>query len=102
MIQFFDDTVGVGRPDEGFGFAVVFAEIAVNRGLQVDQRMEDAALQTPAGEGGEKALDRIGPRAGSGREMEGPARAPGEPSEHLGMLVGGVVVEDCMDQLAGG
>ena len=49
--------------------------------------MEDAALQTPAGEGGEKALDRIGPRAGCGREMEGPPRVPGEPSEYLGKVV---------------
>jgi hypothetical protein len=32
-------------PDEGFGFAVVLAEIAIDRRLQVDQRAEDTAPQ---------------------------------------------------------
>src|SRR6516162_277040 len=83
-VQFLDDTVGIGGPDEGFGFAVVLAEIAVDRGLQVDERAEDAALQSPAGEGGEEALDRIGPGARGGCEMKGPARMAGEPGAHFG------------------
>ena len=33
--------------------------------------------------------------------MEGPARVPVEPRHHLGVLVGAIVVEDDMDQLAG-
>ena len=33
--------------------------------------------------------------------MEDPARMPGEPAPHLGVLVGGVVVEDHVDHLAG-
>ena len=36
-IDLLDDAVGIGGPDEGFGFAVVCAEVAVDRGLQVDQ-----------------------------------------------------------------
>src|SRR5262249_41713821 len=66
------------------------------------ERMEDAALQPPPGERGEEGLDRIGPGAGGGREMERPARMPGEPGAHLGVLVGGIVVEDGVDQFAGG
>jgi len=31
------------------GFAVVFAEVSVDRDLQVDQRVKDAALQSTAG-----------------------------------------------------
>jgi len=50
----------------------VLAEVAIDRGLQVDQRAEDAALQSPAGEGGEEALDRIGPGARGGCEMKRP------------------------------
>ena len=50
-IDLLDDAVGIGGPNKGFGFAVVLAEIAVDRGLQVDERAEDAALQSPAGEG---------------------------------------------------
>ena len=34
--------------------------------------------------------------------MEGEARVPLEPLADLGMLVGGVVVEDHVDRLAGG
>src|SRR5215510_6046778 len=33
--------------------------------------------------------------------MEGPARMTGQPGRYLGMLVGGIVVEYRMDQLAG-
>jgi hypothetical protein len=36
--------VGIGSPDEGLGFAVVAAEVPVDRSLEVDQRMEGAAL----------------------------------------------------------
>ena len=48
-IAFLNDVVGIGSPDEGFGFAIVFAEVAVDRGLQIDERAKDAALQSPAG-----------------------------------------------------
>jgi hypothetical protein len=33
--------------------------------------------------------------------MKDPARMARQPSQHLGVLVGGIVVEHCMDQLAG-
>ena len=62
---------------------------------------EDAALQAPLGELGEEALDGVEPGAGGRREVEGPARMAGEPSPDLRVLVGGVVVEDGVDQLAG-
>jgi hypothetical protein len=35
-IEFLDDTIGIGGPDKGFGFAVVFPEVAVDGGLEVD------------------------------------------------------------------
>jgi hypothetical protein len=34
--------------------------------------------------------------------MKGPARMAGEPGQHLGMLVGGVVVGDGVDRLSAG
>src|SRR6516164_8845928 len=100
-IEGLDDAVGIGGPDEGCGFAVVFAEVSVDRGLQVDQRAKDAALQPPAGECGKEGLDGIGPGAGGGCEMKHPAWMASQPSAHLGMLVGGIVIEDRMDQFAG-
>ena len=100
-VDLFDDAVGIGGPDEGFGFAIVLAEIAVDRRLQVDERAEDAALQAPPGQRGEKAFDGIGPGARGRGEVEGPARMPGEPGAHFGMLVDGIIVEDRVDQLSG-
>ena len=81
-IDVLDDTVGIGGPDEGFGFSVVLAEVAVDRGLQVNKRVEHTAFQAPAGKRGEEGLDRIGPGAGSRREMKHPARMPVEPGAH--------------------
>ena len=34
-IDLFDDAIGIGGPDEGFGFAVVLAKVAIDRGLQI-------------------------------------------------------------------
>ena len=47
-VDLFDNAIGICGPDKRFGFAVVLAEIAVDRGLEVDQRAEDTALQAPA------------------------------------------------------
>ena len=58
-----DDGVGVGGPDEGLGSVVVLGEIAVDRGLEVDERVEHAALQPSPGELGEEGLDRVEPGA---------------------------------------
>ena len=63
-LDLFDDAIGIGGPDEGFGFVdCVSPRIAVDRGLQVDERAEDAALQAPPGQRGEEALDGIEPRS---------------------------------------
>src|SRR6188472_3056749 len=96
-----DDAIGIGGPDEGFGRPVVLVEIAVDGGLEVDQGMEDTALEPTAGEGCEEGLDGVGPRTGGRCEVEGPAGVTSEPGTDLGVLVGGVVVEDGVDQLAG-
>ena len=42
------------------------------------------------------------PGAGRRREVEDEARVPRQPGLHLGMLVGGVVVDDGLDHLPGG
>ena len=101
-VYILDNPVRISGPVEGFGFAVVLPEIAVDRGLQVNERVEGAALQAPAGERGEEGLDRIAPGAGGGCEVKRPARVPGKRGAHLGMLVGGVIVEDGVDELADG
>ena len=95
-----DDVIGVGFPDEGFWVGgIVFADEAVDGGLQVDEGMEDAMLEPAPGEFGEEALDGIEPRARGRREMEGPARMALEPGADFVLLVRRVVVEDDVDGL---
>src|SRR5512132_97054 len=84
-----DDGLRVGGPDEGFGIVVVLGEVAVDRGLEIDQRVEYATLQVAPGELGEEALDGIEPGSRGRREVEGPARVASEPGPDLGMRVAG-------------
>jgi hypothetical protein len=51
-------------------------------------------LQAPACQRGEEGLDGVDPGARGRREVKGPARVAGEPGADLGVLVGGVVVEN--------
>jgi len=85
-IDLLDNVVGIGGPGDGFGFAVVFADVSLDGGLQVDQRAEDAALQSPADEGGKEGFHRIGPGAGSRREMKHPAGCRASQARTLGCL----------------
>src|SRR5947209_9233753 len=62
--------------------------------------MEGAAANALSGQYGEKVLDRIEPRAGSWGEVEGPARMPFQPRLDLRVLMGRVVIDDGLDQLA--
>src|SRR3546814_10860201 len=64
-----DDGVGIGGPGEGLGFGVVLAHEAVDGGLEVDDGVEDAALEPSPGELGEEAFDSIEPGAG-GRDRK--------------------------------
>ena len=93
---------GIGDPLEGLGVGVVVVEEAVDGGLKVCDGSEDATLEAPLGQDGEEALDGVEPGSRSRREVKGPAGMAREPSPHGGMLVGGIVVEDRMDRLAGG
>jgi hypothetical protein len=56
-----DDFVRIGFPDERFGIAIMFADKAIDGGLQIDDGMKDAIFQTPAGQLGKEALDGIEP-----------------------------------------
>lgn len=96
-----DDVVGVSGPDEGFGFLVVLGEIAVDGSLEVDDGVEDAALEAPLRQLGEEALERVAPGARGRREVEGEALMAVEPGPNLGVLVSGIVVEDDVDGLGG-
>src|SRR5215467_13635059 len=49
----------------------------------------------------EEAFNRIEPGPGGWGEVKDPARVAGEPGFDLGMLVGGVIVENGVNQFAG-
>src|SRR4029079_7091450 len=87
-------------PDEWCRVPVVLGEIAIDSGLEVDDGVEDATLETPLGQLGEEALDCVEPRARGWREVECEALMAVEPGTHLGVFVSGVVVEDDVDGLA--
>jgi hypothetical protein len=65
---------------------VVFGEIAVDRGLQIDQRMKHAALQSPTGKPGKQPFDRVEPGRRSWGEVKCPTRVPSKPALTLGCL----------------
>src|SRR5262249_45424712 len=73
---------------------------SVDGGLELDEGAEDAALEVAPRELGEEALDGVEPGARRGSEGEEEGGRGGEPRLDLGMLVGGVVVDDHVDDLA--
>jgi hypothetical protein len=78
----------------------MFIEVAVDGGLQIDDGAEDPSSQALAGQSGEEIFDGVEPGAGGRGEMEGPARMADEPGLDLGVLVGCVIVDNGVDQLA--
>ena len=89
--------VWIGGPGEGFGVVVGLDDEAVNGGLQINEGVEDAPVETPLGEFSEEVFNGIGPRAGCGREVKGEAFMAIQPSSNLGMFMSGIVVENDMD-----
>jgi hypothetical protein len=61
--------LGSAVQTEGLGFAVVFAEVPVDRGLEVEQRLEDAELQF-----GSRGTESLQTRRW--REMDSNPRSP--------------------------
>src|SRR3546814_10231316 len=78
-----DDLVGIGSPDEGLWIIVGFGEEAIDGGLEVDDRAEDAAFQASVGELCEVYLDRVEPARRGGGEVEDEAGMPAEPGTDL-------------------
>src|SRR5262245_58451502 len=79
---------------------VCLGDEAVDGGLEVGDGSEDTALEAPRGELGEEPLDGGEPGAGGWGEVEDEAGMAGQPHPDLGMFVGGVVVDDGVNDLA--
>ena len=97
--MFIEDGLRGFGPDERFGVIVVLFDVSVDGLLEFGDGSEGASPNAPSGDCGEEAFDGIEPGSGDGCEVEGPARMAGEPFPHLGLLVGGIVVEHGLDRL---
>ena len=75
----------------------MIADEAVDFFDEVGGGHERAATDSALGDEGEEAFDLVEPGGVGGREVSVPTRTAGEPCSDLGMLVGGVVVDDEMD-----
>ena len=76
---------------------VVMADEAVDLFDEVGGGDERAATDGALSDEGEEAFDLVEPGGIGGREVNVPTRTAGEPGSDLGMLVGGVVVDNEMD-----
>ena len=54
-----DNFIGVSCPEEGFRLHIVLFQEAVDRSLEIEDRMEYAPFQSPFCERGEEPLDGI-------------------------------------------
>ena len=97
-----NNSIRIILPHRGPGFLVVLLDEAIDGGPEVNDGVEDAVFQSPAGQLGEKALDGIELRTRCRHEMEGPARVPGQPGADLRLFIGSIIVEDDMASLVGG
>lgn len=80
---------------------VVFGEEVVNDRLQIGYGSEDVVLELLTDELRKEIFHGAEPEAGGGREVENPARTMLQPNEHIGMLVGFVIVEHDADDFTG-
>ena len=79
----------------------MLADVAADGVFEIGEGFEDAAPDLPAGNGREEAFDSVEPGCRGRGEMEDPAGVIGKPLFHLGVLMGGVVIGDGMDDPAG-
>ena len=87
-----NDLVWIGCPGKGFGVFVGFGDEAIDGGLEIDQGVEDTALEASPGEFGEEALDGVEPGTRCWREMEYKPLMAVEPGSDLWVLMYGVVM----------
>ena len=77
-------------------------DVTADSVLEIGDGFEDAASDLAPRDDREEPFDGVEPRGGGRREMERPSRMTGQPFDDVGMLVGGVIVDDGVDELAGG
>ena len=95
-LGFGEDAGGGGCPAIGFGMPVAMIEAGRDGTFQIGNAAEHAAPDLIFGEVAEESLDQIEPGCTGRREVQMEARMLGQLGVDLGVLVGGVVVDDQM------
>ena len=93
--------LAVAVQTKGFGVPVGGGDQRVIALSRSSTERKNASFEALPSELGEEAFHGIEPGAGGRREVERPPRMFGEPGQHLRMFVGGIIVEDGVDHLAG-
>ena len=91
--DFGKDFLGRFCPDEGFGVGIVMVEVVVDGCFEFGHRGENTAPDAVMSDQAEEALDLVEPRCRGRGEVQVKARVLVEPRRHLGVLMGGIVVE---------
>ena len=96
-----DDFIWIGGPDEGLGSVVGFLEEAVDAACRSTIEWKTPRLRRRWASLAKKPSTALSQEAEVGVKMEDKAGVTIEPRANLGVLVGGVVVEDNVDDPAG-
>src|SRR6266700_6820327 len=99
-LDFFQDIVGFGSPDERFGSLVVLGEVVLDGLLEFGQAVKDAAANALRGEVAEEALDHVEPRGAGRGEVDMKAGMARQPVTDSRVLMGRVVVSDQVQRAA--
>ena len=94
-----DDFVRVLGPGKGLWVCIGMIEETVDGVFEFLQGAEDAAFEPFLGEVGEEAFNSIEPRCRCRGEVEDEAWMVGDPFQHVGVLVSGIIVDNDMDSL---
>lgn len=98
-LDFFEDIVSLGGPDERLGALVVFVDILSDGRDQFFGTVKDTAPQSILCEIAEESFYHVQPGTAGRREVDMEPGMASEPTLHFGMFVRGLVVDDQVEIL---
>src|ERR1035441_3508918 len=93
-LDLLQDVGGFSGPDEWLGVFVVMIDVVEHGADQFLHAAKGCAAQAILRQVAEEAFYHVQPRTAGRREVHMEAGMAAEPAFHLGMLVGGIVVDD--------
>lgn len=93
-LNFVENVLGCGGPNEGFGMFVMIGEIPVDGDLQIGDAPEYPSTNPLMSDLREKAFHKVQPGAGCRSKMKVEAWVTLQPCLHFWMLMGRIIVSD--------